>query len=54
MTPKQHAHVQATEEAHIYFGGHETRDASWAKARKEWIAKREAKLCATGGEGVRK
>ncbi len=51
---REQAHAQATDEAHTYFGAHETRDASWAKAREAWIVKRETKLYATGGEDVKK
>lgn len=51
MTPQQHAHAQALNEAHIFFGGRPLRladnDLMQLAARDRWIAARERELTTT-------
>jgi len=44
MTPSEHAHAQALNEAHDLFGGHEIDDDAWGRVRDEWVAARERRL----------
>lgn len=54
VTPQQHAHAQALNEAHDLFGGRPLRladnDAALLAARDRWIAARETQLTAPAAQ----